>query len=161
MNELALRCREENIHTAIETCAYVPWKNFEKVLANIDLFMFDVKHTNPEKHKELCGRSNRLIFENLKRLSKVSGKEAIIRVPLIPGMNDSAENLQNIARLAASLDGNIRRIELLPYHRFGEKKYERLGREYALNGVSVPSEERMQEFKHLMEGFGIDIKVGG
>jgi pyruvate formate lyase activating enzyme len=161
VNATAKRCKEEGIHTAVETCGYVPWSNFERVLDNIELMMFDIKHVDPQKHKELCGHSNELILDNLKRLSKISAVEVVGRVPVIPGLNDSKENLKDTARFVASLDGNIRRIELLPYHRFGEKKNERLGREYALAGVQIPNDKYVLELKELMEGFGVEIEVGG
>jgi pyruvate formate lyase activating enzyme len=161
VNAVAGCCQEEGIHTAIETCGYAPWKNFEKALDNIDLVMFDIKHIDPQRHKELCGRSNKLIRDNLKQLSRRGGVEVVVRLPVIPGLNDSEENLKDTAEFVASLDGNIKRIELLPYHRFGEKKYERLGREYVLAGLQIPDEEHMQHLKGLMEGYGVAIKVGG
>lgn len=161
VSAVARRCRAEFIHTAVETCGYVPWENIAKVLGDIDLFLFDIKHVDAQAHKKLCGRSNELILDNLKRLSQKSGVEVVIRVPLIPTFNDSAENLKATAQMAASLGGNIRRIDLLPYHRFGEKKYERLGRDYALAGVKTPTDERMQELKSLVEGYGVEVRVGG
>ena len=70
ISAVASRCRSEGIPVAIETCGFAPWREFEEILGNIDLVMFDIKHMDPKVHKELCGRSNRLILENLKRLSR-------------------------------------------------------------------------------------------
>jgi len=161
ISAVASRCQSEGIPVAIETCGFAPWRNFEKILDNVDLVMFDIKHMDPKKHKEWCGRSNQLILKNLERLSQRDDIEVIVRVPIIPGLNDSEDNINSTIRFVASLGGNIKRIELLPYHKFGEDKYERLGRKYALAGLKIPSDEHMQNIKRAMEGYGLDIKIGG
>jgi len=158
---VASRCQSEDIPVAVETCGLVPWRNFEKILGNVDLVMFDIKHMDPQQHKELCGRSNQLILKNLARLSRRGGVEVIVRVPIIPGINDAEDNISKTARFVALLRGNIKAIELLPYHKFGENKYGRLGRKYSLAGLKVPSDEHMQNIKSMMDGYGLDIKIGG
>lgn len=161
ISAVANRCLSEGIPVAIETCGFTPWRNFEKILDNIDLVMFDVKHMDPKRHKELCGRSNQLILDNLKRLSQRDDVEVVVRVPIIPGLNDTENNVNNTARFVASLNGNIKGVEILPYHKFGEKKYERLGRKYTLKGLKIPSDEHMQDIKGTMEGYGLNIQIGG
>jgi len=155
------RCQSEGINVAIETCGYVPWKNLERVLDKVDLVMFDIKHMDPEIHKQLCGQPNELILRNLKRLSKRDDIEVVVRVPIIPGLNDAEDNINNTARFVASLNDTIKRVEILPYHKFGENKYERLGRKYALKGLKIPSDEHMQDIKRTMEGYGLNIQIGG
>jgi len=161
ISAVASRCQSEGIPVAIETCGFASWRNFEKILDNIDLVMFDIKHMDPKIHKELCGRSNQLILENLKRLSPRDDIEVIVRVPIIPGLNDSEDNINNTIRFVASLRGNIKGMELLPYHKFGENKYERLGQKYALTGLKIPSDEHMQNIKRAMEGYRLNIQIGG
>lgn len=161
INAVASKCRNEDIPVAIETCGLVPWRNFEQILNKVDLVMFDIKHMDPRKHKEYCGHSNRSILKNLECLSQSSDVEVIVRVPIIPGLNDSEDNIRKIIKFVASLKGNIRGIELLPYHKFGESKYSRLGRKYTLAEIKVPSDEHMQKIKSMMIGNGIDIKIGG
>lgn len=161
ISAVASRCQGAGIPVAIETCGFASWRNFEKILDNIDLVMFDIKHMDPKVHKELCGCSNQLILKNLRRLSQRDDIEVIVRVPTIPGLNDSEDNIKSTIKFVASLGGNIRGIELLPYHKFGENKYERLERKYALAGLKIPSDEHMQNIKSIMEGYGLDIKIGG
>jgi len=91
---VASRCKSEAIPVAIETCGFAPWKSFEKALDNIDLVLFDIKHMDPQRHKELCGRSNQLILRNLERLSQKGDIEVVVRMPIIPGMNDSEDNIK-------------------------------------------------------------------
>jgi len=161
ISAVSAECQSEGIPVAIETCGFTSWSNFEKILDSIDLVMFDVKHMGPKIHKELCGRSNQLILNNLKRLSQRDDIKVIVRVPIIPGLNDSKDNINNTIRFVTSLRGNIKGVELLPYHKFGENKYERLGRKYALKGLGIPSDEHMQDIKRTMEGYGLNIQIGG
>lgn len=161
VSAVAKRCQSAGIPVAIETCGYVPWKNLERVLDNMDLVMFDIKHLDPKMHKELCGCSNQLILKNLKALSRINNTEVIVRFPIITGLNDTEDNVNSTARFVASLNGNIKRVELLPYHKFGEKKYERLGRKYTLKGLEIPSDEHMHAIESIMENYGLNVQIGG
>lgn len=161
VSAVATRCQSEGIPVAIETCGYVPWKCLERVLDNVDLVMFDIKHMDLKIHKELCGRSNQLILKNLKVLSQRNNVEVIVRFPIIPGLNDTKDNINSTARFVASLNDNIKRVEILSYHKFGEKKYKRLEKEYPLAGLEIPSDEQMQDVKRTMEGYGLSIQIGG
>ncbi len=153
------KCKEIYIHTAIETCLYVKWEDLEKILDHVDLLYFDIKHMDARIHKELTGVSNELILENARRASKM--RPIIIRIPLIPGCNDSEENLLNTAKFAAELGENLQRIELLPYHTFGIHTYKQLGRKYELTDIEPPSEEYMIKLKELVESCGVKAQIGG
>ena len=153
------KCKETYLHTALETCGYVKWEDLEKILEYIDLLYFDIKHMDSRIHKELTGVSNELILENARKASKM--EPIIIRIPLIPGRNDSEENLLNTGKFAAELGENLLRIELLPYHKFGTGNYEQLGREYALKDVEPPSEEYMIKLKKIVESCGVKVQIGG
>ncbi len=121
-------CREQNIHTAVDTAGCVSWASFERILPYTDLFLYDIKVLDSGIHKEYTGAENTRILENLQKLSQ-RGKDIIVRVPVIPGVNDREEEIREIARFANNL--GIRKIELLPYHGLGTYKYEALGIEPA------------------------------
>lgn len=157
--ELLKKCKETYVHTALETCGYVKWENLEKILEYVDLLHFDIKHMDTLEHKKITGVPNELILENAKKAAKM--RPIIIRIPLIPGYNDSEENLLNTGKFAAGLGENLLRVELLPFHKFGTGNYEQLGREYELKDLEPPSEEYMNKLKNLVESCGVKVQVGG
>ncbi|MCL2774158.1 MAG: glycyl-radical enzyme activating protein, partial [Oscillospiraceae bacterium] len=118
---LALLGELNTIHRAIETSGYTSIDIFTESLDYVDLYIMDIKHTDSEIHKEITGADNRQILENLEILKK-SGKPYIIRIPLIPGINDGDENLRNTAELLKSSE-NLVKVELLPYNKFTKTKY--------------------------------------
>jgi pyruvate formate lyase activating enzyme len=152
------KCKEKGLHTAVETAGYVPWPKIEKVLPYTDLFLYDVKHMDPKKHREHVGTDNRLISANLKRLVERKNK-VVVCVPLIPGFNDTASEIDAIAHFAASQ--GIKKINLLPYHRFGEGKYLLLGRTYQFQGRKKLSEEEIEGLRKVAAARGLRVKVGG
>ena len=151
--EVLKLCKEKGIHTAIETSGYTSWENIGKVLPFTDLFLYDIKHLAPSKHKELVGASNELILGNAERISEMD-KPMVIRIPVIPGFNDSDDNMRATAEFAARLK-SVERIELLPYHNLGEPKYKRLGLRYDLKGLIPPSREHMMRTCRLAEASGV------
>ena len=157
--DLLCACQENGLHTAVESTAFAPFETIQKVLPYIDLFMMDIKHICTKKHKEYTGQPNELILENAKKLAK-SGVELIIRTPVIPGFNDTAEEIRAIAKFAASLP-NVKEYHLLPYHRLGQDKYAGLGRKYALAGVEPPEQEKMAYLLSVAEESGLRCQIGG
>jgi pyruvate formate lyase activating enzyme len=153
------RCKQIYIHTAIESCGYVKWENLKKILKYLDLAYFDIKHMDPRVHKELTGVSNEIILENIKKASELLS--VIIRIPTVPGYNDSDENILATARFAAQLGKNLQRIEILPYHKFGTHLYDQLDMQYKLKDVEPPSDEHMEKLKELIESCGIKVQIGG
>ena len=116
----------------------------------LDLYLMDIKHTNPAKHKEFTGRPNDLMMENARKVA-LSGKcKLIIRVPVIPTFNDTIEEIQGIARFADTLPG-VEQLHLLPYHRLGQDKYIGLGRPYLMEGILPPTKEHMETLKKAAE----------
>ena len=156
---LLKKCKEMYIHTAMETCGYVKWEQLEKILEHIDLLYFDIKHMDSRIHEEITGVSNELILENARKASEM--RPIIIRIPIIPGLNDSEENLLNTAKFASELGENLLRIELLPYHKFGTGTYEQLGRDYNLKHIEPPSEEHLNKLKKVIESCGVKVQIGG
>ena len=127
-------CKEAGIHTAVDTSGYAPWSCFESILKVTDIFLFDIKHMDPAKHKELTGADNRLILDNLRELSK-TGVPIEIRIPVLPLINDGDENIALTAELLKSLP-SLTLIRPLPYHALSGSKYAAIGRECHMPGAS-------------------------
>lgn len=159
VRELFSRCRQEGIHTALDTCGYGPWDHFEAVLEFTDLVMYDVKVMDPEKHKLFTGVSNELILDNLGKLSK-TGIPFSIRIPIVPGYTDQLENIENIGYLVKDME-HLTAVELLPYHRLGESKHLWLKGNYPLAGIKVPSESNINALRSVLEKMQINVQVGG
>lgn len=138
-------CRQEGLHTAIDTAGCVPFSHFERVLPWVDLFLFDVKFRNESRHLAATGVSNRTILENLDRLTREGGK-VYIRVPVVPPYHDLDE-LDRIAAFLAGLEGaaQIQLIQLLPYHSYGVGKYATLGETSRTADLQPPSDEWMAQ----------------
>ena len=151
--------KESAINTAVETTGFADFETIEKLLPYIDTVLMDIKHINSEKHREFTGQPNERILENAKKIAK-NANRLIIRVPVIPTFNDTVEEITEIARFAKSLE-NVTEIHLLPYHKFGTDKYKWLGREYKLEGIETPSEEKMQILLKAAQNEGLSAQIGG
>jgi pyruvate formate lyase activating enzyme len=157
--EFLQRCKHSNIHTSIETCGYCPWEHLDNILEHTDTVFMDIKHMDDRVHRELTGIPNGLIRENARTVAQK--RPLIIRTPVVPGLNDSEENVRATAEFAAQLGKNLLRIELLPYHELGLGNYERLGKNYRLNEVEPPSDEHMELLRRAVEDCGIEVRVAG
>lgn len=144
---LAKRCGENSVHVAVDTAGNVPWKCFETVMPYVDLFLYDIKTLDNEKHRRYTGASNERILDNLKRLLS-SGKAVIVRIPVIPSINATAEDMRKIRDFLDENGGAP--VELLPYHRLGENKYRALG--MLPKKFDVPTDETMRELKKIFIG---------
>ena len=153
--EVLSLAKKEGLHTAIDTCGCVNWEAIEKTLEYCDLYLYDVKCVSADTHKGFTGVDNYTIIENLKKLSK-TGKEIWIRTPVIPGFNDTKEEMTQIADLIAPLSG-IRQITLMPYHTLGASKYETLGLTYPYDTSLRIDEATLASFKRIFESRNIPI----
>ena len=152
--------KEKAINTAMETTGFADYEKVIKgIIPYLDLFLMDIKHINPQKHREFTGQSNELILENAKKIAR-EGNELIVRVPVIPTFNDTVEEIEQIAKFAESLR-SVRHLHLLPYHRFGLDKYKGLGREYQLGHITTPSNEHMEMLKKAAEKYSLEVQIGG
>ncbi|MBW4079893.1 glycyl-radical enzyme activating protein [Paenibacillus sp. S150] len=132
--------KRRRIHTAIETCGYSPWDHFSRLLPNLDIIHYDLKLLNEKAHTQFTGVSPHRIRDNLERLSRSFERSRIVvRTPVIPGFNDSAEAIAEIAEFVGSLGGICH--ELLKYHRYGSAKYDFLGRTYELGQRELSEEQ--------------------
>ena len=159
LQALLRACRKQNLHTAVDTCGHAPFGVFEKILPLTDLFLYDLKIMDEGRHRRLTGVSNRLIIENLQKLSLLAPHLAI-RVPLVPGCNDAPSDLAELADFCASLPGR-HPVHLLPYHRSGSGKHRRLGREAALAETHSPSPAAVQRAGGIFSKRKLTVKIGG
>jgi len=120
LGEALSACRREGLHTAVDTCGYCVREDLLAVAPLTDLFLYDLKIIDDERHREHTGESNAMILDNLRELGQVH-ENIWLRIPVVPGVNDDAPQLEAAARLAASLPG-VRRVNLLPYHSLGTRK---------------------------------------
>jgi pyruvate formate lyase activating enzyme len=155
--ELFKHCRENEIHTCADTSGFGSKQAMEIILAYTDLIYYDLKHMDAAEHERLCGQSNDLILSNL-ALVVEKGIPMVIRVPLIPGHNDSDENMTAIAKTVADMDKETP-VNILPYHRYGQNKYRMIDKTYPLDGVEYPTEEGLNKAKQIMESFGLKCEI--
>ena len=157
VRELFSLCRDAGIHTCADTSGFGSPEALEAVMEYADLFYFDIKQPDPAKHRECTGTDNDVILRNLRTVYS-RGIPVTVRVPLIPGYNDSAEDLEALARTVNELAPGSP-VNLLPYHRYGASKYRMLGREYPLEGLAELTEEQKQRAAETVRGFGLECII--
>ena len=157
-SQLLLACKSQGWSTAIETTGFGSSEAIEKVIPYVDTVLLDIKHIDPYTHKKFTGISNEVILKNAKRISQIT--KTVVRVPIIPGFNYSYKDIEDIAKFVKTLN-NVDTIHLLPYHTFGENKYDLLGIEYTLDGLKRLSKEDLNEHKKIVESYGIKCIIGG
>ncbi len=157
--ELLRACKARGIHTAVDTCGFAPWEALDTIREYVDLFLYDLKLINAARHRQFTGVSNAPILRNLQMLAQ-RGSALILRLPLIPGVNDAAEDLHRWGEFVAALP-HILQVDILPYHRLGAEKYERLNRPYGLPELRPPSAERLAEVAQILAAFGLNVNIGG
>jgi pyruvate formate lyase activating enzyme len=151
--------KERGYHTVLDTSGHAEISAFEKVLTNADLVLYDLKHMDSFTHEEITGVPNGLVLANLERTAG-SGKTLVVRVPVIPGHNDSPEHITAMAVYLGGLK-SIMAVELLPYHNLGAPKYPALGREYPLGGLRSPEPVELKELGSLLEAEGLRVVIEG
>lgn len=157
LHDLLVACKERGYHTAVDTCGYAKSEDVKRIKNYVDIFLYDLKHMDRNTHKERIGVPNDFILENLRILKD---KNVIIRVPLIPGFNDAEENLRQMCEFLS--DEGFKELSILPFHKAGTEKTERLNDKKVTNFVVVPpTGEEIGMVKSLFEKFGLKVKVGG
>jgi pyruvate formate lyase activating enzyme len=153
------RIRNAGVHVAIETSGYADWTVLRKVSDITDLVYYDIKILDDRRHVAVIGVDNAIILKNLRKLSEL-GKEIVIRIPIVPGYTDDEENVVGLMKLAESLK-RVHKIELLPFHNYGRKKYSSLGRQYALEAVGTVESRDLEPYFRKGAKLGLDISVRG
>jgi len=151
--------KKAGFHTAVDTSGYASSEKIETIVSVTDLFLYDIKILNSEKHKEFTGVDNKMILSNIKKLAELE-KEIIVRIPLIPGYNDGDDDLKETAGFIKKIKG-ISHIDLLPYHRLGISKYKKLDLELKMKDIWPPDKEKIYKAKNLFEDFGFKVGIGG
>jgi pyruvate formate lyase activating enzyme len=162
VTELLKLCRSHAINTALESNFCLPWEQAAQPLPYLDTLFVDVKHCDSARHRQLTGAGNEALLHNL----MLAGQSPlafgmVLRLPLIPGLNDDEQNLRHTAALAASL-GKLKYLEILPYHRLGSGTYAKLGREYSLAHLPTPSRAYVEEKRAFIAGCqaGLPVRCG-
>jgi pyruvate formate lyase activating enzyme len=156
-SEILWLCKQRNIHTAIETSGFARWADFMKILQYTDFIYYDIKHMDSSKHKMGTGVGNELILENIMKIPK--SVNLVVRIPIVPGFNDSEENIKETTVFVKEL-GKVNKIELLPYHQLGVSKCEYLGKTgHSYNNIDPPNDQKVTFFKHVVELNGLQCEV--
>ncbi len=155
---LLRQCHQSFIHTAVETCGNVSWKNIESSLESIDWILFDLKHMDDESHLQMTGAGNKLILENARRLAAEYKGRLVFRMPVIPEFNDHEEHILQIAGFLSSIGKD--EINILPLHHMGREKHSFLGKSYYTSDFSTPSKESLQLIQKIFNNQGITCYAG-
>lgn len=157
--DLLKACRAEGFHTAVDTSGMTEKESLLKMEAYVDLFLYDLKFMDDEAHKEYTGTSNAPVLDNLRALDE-AGAKIVIRVPLIPGVNDDAEDIERLGKFVSGLRG-VREVCILPYHRAGTEKLGRLLIHREPFVSEPPADDKLEQVKDILESYGLKVKKGG
>ena len=156
--DVAKRCKEEGINVAVETCGCFLQESVESV-ACIDTMLFDLKLIDDDKHHRYCGCTNKKILSNFRRACQLT--DILPRIPVIPGVNDTKNDIQLLTDFLNTCEAEFERLCLLPYHNLGQCKYEGLGRDYTMKDITPPESDYMMRVKEDFESLGYQVKIGG
>lgn len=159
-SSLLMACKQEGINTAIETCGYAKLESVLKVAEFTDLFLFDIKHINSDKHFQWTGVRNEQILENLQELLRRK-YNVKIRMPLLKGVNDCQDDIENVMKFLTPFKDykNFKGVDLLPYHKMGVNKYNQLGVEYPITGDPSLSNEDLDRIEGWIKKYDLPVKV--
>ena len=154
-------CKANGYHTAVDTSGYSAPENYRSIIPFTDLFLFDLKHLDKEKHTLYTGVSNIGILENFQLILDY-GSDVMIRIPVIPGLNDDDDHMRRLKLfLNQNKSENLKKISLLPYHKIGSSKYKKFDIPYRMHDIQQPSGQRMNELKEFFKDVGVKVKIGG
>lgn len=159
VRECSTLLKEKGIHIAVETSGSVPKEIIKQIAPHIDLFLYDLKHIDSAEHKKYCGRGNEQILDNLQALSRM-GKEIVIRMVVIPGVNDDPVYIEKTCDFLEQING-VRSISLLPLHKSATQKYKRLDKTFLVSDFNVPSDEKMESVSKIFKDRGFSVQIVG
>ncbi len=157
LSQLLLKCKENSIHTALETAANVSFDVIEKIIDTVDLFIIDCKAYTRELHQYCTGQTNDLILENIRQISKI--KDIWVRIPVIENVNITLDEMKKIGAFLQNIQ--FKKVELLSYHKMGIKKYELCGMNYTLKHINEPSRQFMLNCLEILDDFGVHADWSG
>lgn len=152
------KCKENGLHTAIETCGYGKWESFKGLLEYVDLVLYDIKHMDSSAHQKYTGVKNERILENLYKISNEMQIPIVARTPIVPGYNDSEENIHQMGKFLSENIASCNEVNLLPYHSMGEGKREQLEEKKTDFYSYVPDAEKMNRLLEIIKSYGIFAK---
>jgi len=152
-------CGDLDLHRAVDTCGYADTRTLLKIATQVELFLYDLKHMDPEKHYRYTGVSNEIILTNLKSLSR-QGAKVIIRLPVIPGINNDRINIERTGAFLSSLAG-VNQVNILPYHCAAEAKYKNLGVKYGAVDIERPARDQLESIVRQLENYDLQVNIGG
>lgn len=155
------QARLNGVHTAMETCGQSTWEIYQELAPYTDLFLYDLKHIDSDRHKANTGVGNERILDNLTRLLEF-GSNVLVRMPLIVGVNDDVESLSGaLTWLEKTANGatNLKGVEVLPYHRLGESKYHQLGQEYPMGTMVGHTDDQLKEVEKILLQFNLPVRI--
>lgn len=159
LEELLVCCREQDIHTAVDTSGYAPRDIITRIAENVDLFLYDIKLVDDTLHRKHTGVSNRVPLENLAALAQNSA-QVIVRFPVIPGITDTPGNIAGIISLLRETDG-LNRINLLPYHTIADGKYKKLSKDMKMPDIPSMAPGQLAALQAQFESNGLIATIGG
>jgi len=154
---LLYACKLEKIHTALDTCGYVSWSRLSILIKYADLLLYDLKHMDEGHHKRLTGVSNKRILNNLCKL-KAHNIDVIVRIPLIPKINDNLAHMHMVGQFLSQKAGQ-QRVELLPYNELAAVKYDWLDIDYAMDEKTTQTRETLDQIKSVLASYKLDVTV--
>jgi len=157
VSQLLKACKEKGLHTTLDTCGYSPWVRLKNVLDYADLVLFDIKHMDPDQHRKGTKKTNSLILRNAERIAAKKVR-LWLRVPLIPGYNDSRENIEKTAQFGLKIGAE--KTSILPFHEWGIPKYEQLGRRYTFRRIEPADDKHVQRIQEFIEASGLHATIG-
>lgn len=158
--ELLKACKSRGYHTAVDSCGYSASEIFLRIMPHTDLFLYDLKHPSAQQHQANTGVDNTLILHNLDLLLR-AGKKVIVRIPVIPGFNDSTATMSAMILMLKKMQGRIKEVNLLPFHEMGGAKYTRLHKKPYQHSAAPLRKENLSALKQLFEHENFTTKIGG
>lgn len=155
INELFQLCKQEGIHTAIDTSGYILNDKVKTVLENTDLVLLDIKHINPDKYKELTSKPLEPTLKFMEYLSDIN-KTVWLRYVLVPEFTNDSDDLHNWAKYVSQFK-NVERVDILPFHQMGLHKWEQIGTDYKLKDVKTPTNEEIKEALEIFKSYGLKV----
>jgi pyruvate formate lyase activating enzyme len=153
-------CAEKGLHRTVDTSGFADTQTLLEVAKHTDLFLYDLKFMDTEKHKKWTGVDNQLILKNLKTLAE-NGANINIRIPLVKNVNADENELTNMAKFISELSGKKSLVNILPYHNIAVHKYNKLGEEYQAFEMAEPTEKEQNQAIEIFQGFDLVAEIGG
>lgn len=155
---LLKECKSSGLGTALDTSGYIAWETLQKALQYTDILLFDIKHLNAKSHREGTGVDNSLIINNLEKLMGMEGTRVWIRIPVIPGYNNSENYIEELAGRLKTV--RVEKISLLGYHEWGKQKYEALGRDYTMRDCEPLTQQKLQGIMEQLQRSNLEVTIG-